>query len=204
MMPLLLGRLVMLRIRSTLSTIVVGGLLALTVSPPAMAATTIDGPINLGTAADFSLLASSTVTNTGPSVINGDVGLSPGTSITGIPPAVVNGTVHATDAVAARAQADLTTAYNAAAGLTPMASGLGDLASASLIPGAYAGDTLSVTGQLMLAGTAESVWIFQVESTLTIRSGAIITVTGGASACNAVWQVGAQPRSAPAHSSLEP
>jgi len=180
----------MFRMRVTLSSIVVAGALTLAVVPSATAATTIDGPVNLGTAAPFSVLASSTVTNTGPSVINGDVGLSPGTSITGIPPAVVNGTVHATDAVAAQAQADLTTAYNVAAGLTPVASGLGDLTGASLTPGVYAGGTLSVTGQLTLAGTAESVWIFQAASTLTIGSGAIVTVTGGASACNVFWQVG--------------
>lgn len=156
----------------------------------AIAATTIDGPIDLGTAAPFSVLASSTVTNTGPSVINGNVGLSPGTSITGFPPAVVNGTVHATDTASAQAQADLTTAYNVAAGLTPAASGLGDLTGASLTPGVYAGGTLSVTGALTLAGTAESVWIFQAASTLTIGTGAQITVTGGASACNVFWQVG--------------
>ncbi|MDF2561904.1 MAG: hypothetical protein K0R99_3350 [Microbacterium sp.] len=189
-MPLPNGRIVMFRVRATLATIVVAGVLTLAVAPSATAATTIDGPIDLGTAAPFSVLASSTVTNTGPSVINGDVGLSPGTSITGVPPAVVNGTVHATDTVAAQAQADLTTAYNVAAGLTPMASGQGDLTGASLTPGVYAGGTLSVTGQLTLAGTAESVWIFQAASTLTIGSGAIITVTGGASACNVFWQVG--------------
>ncbi|MDQ0727642.1 ice-binding family protein [Microbacterium sp. W4I20] len=180
----------MRRVRAVLSTIVVAGALALAVAPPAMAATTIDGPINLGTAAPFSVLAASTVTNTGPSLINGDVGLSPGTSITGIPPAVVNGTVHATDAVAAQARADLTTAYNVAAGLTPVASGLGDLTGASLTPGVYSGGTLSVTGALTLAGTANSVWIFQAASTLTIGSGAIITMSGGASACNVFWQVG--------------
>lgn len=189
-MPLPNGRLVMFRMRAALISIVIAGVVTVSLAPPATAATTIDGPIDLGTAAPFSVLASSTVTNTGPSVINGDVGLSPGTSITGIPPAVVNGAVHATDTVAAQAQADLTTAYDVAAGLTPMASGLGDLTGASLTPGVYAGDTLSVTGELTLAGTAESVWIFQAASTLTIGSGAIVTVTGGASACNVFWQVG--------------
>lgn len=179
------------RARAALTAFAVAGVLTLSLVPTtAMAATTIDGPIDLATAAPFSVLASSTVTNTGPSVINGDVGLSPGTSITGFPPAVVNGTIHATDTVAAQAQADLTTAYNVAAGLTPAASGLGDLTGASLTPGVYAGGTLSVTGELTLAGTAESVWIFQAASTLTIGTGARITVTGGASACNVFWQVG--------------
>ncbi|AWB94664.1 hypothetical protein DCE93_02495 [Agromyces badenianii] len=155
----------------------------------ANAATSIDGPIGLGTAAPFGVLGASTVTNTGPSVINGDLGLSPGTSITGFGPGIVNGTVHATDAVAAQAQVDLTTAYNTAASLTPMATGLGDLTGMSLTPGVYAGGELSVTGALNLAGTAESVWVFQAASTLTIGSGAIVTVSGGASVCNVFWQV---------------
>lgn len=177
--------------RAAMTAVAVAAVFSLSLVPTAaMAATTIDGPIDLRTAAPFSVLAASTVTNTGPSVINGDVGLSPQTSITGFPPGVVNGTIHATDEVAALAQADLTTAYNDAAGLTPIQSGLGDLTGASLTPGVYSGGTLSVTGELTLAGTAESVWIFQAASTLTIGSGAIVTVTGGASACNVFWQVG--------------
>ena len=155
----------------------------------ASAATSIDGPVGLGTAAPFSVLAGSTVTNTGPSVLNGDVGLSPGSSVTGFPPGIRNGTLHATDTVAAQAQIDLTTAYGVAASLTPIATGLGDLTGSSLTPGVYSGGELSLTGALTLEGTAESVWVFQAASTLTIGSGAIITVTGGASACNVFWQV---------------
>lgn len=165
-------------------------LVLLSTSSAANAATTIDGPIDLGTAEPFAVLAASAVTNTGPSVLNGDVGLSPETSVTGFPPAVVNGTLHQTDAVAAQAQADLTTAYNVAAGLTPLQSGLGDLTGASLVPGVYSGGELALTGALTLSGTAESVWIFQAASTLTIGSGAIITLIDGASACNVFWQVG--------------
>lgn len=179
------------RARITAAIVAAAGVLLLAGSPSAAnAATTIDGPIDLGTAAPFAVLAASTVTNTGPSVLTGDVGLSPGTSITGFPPAVVTGTVHATDAVAALAQNDLTTAYNVAASLTPIATGLGDLTGSSPTPGVYSGGELSVTGALNLAGTAESVWVFQAASTLTIGSGAIITMSGGASACNVFWQVG--------------
>lgn len=164
--------------------------LALVPGMTANAATTIDGPIDLGTAATFSVLASSTVTNTNLSVLNGDLGLSPETSITGFPPGIVNGTIHQTDATAAEAQADLTTAYGVAAGLTPMATGLGDLVGQSLTPGVYAGGELSLTGALELAGSAESVWVFQAASTLIVGPGSIITMSGGASACNVFWQVG--------------
>ncbi|MDN3495169.1 ice-binding family protein [Planococcus sp. APC 4015] len=167
------------------------GLLGLTLAAasPASAATVIDGPVGLGTAADFVVLGGSTVTDAGASVIDGDVGLSPGTSITGFPPATTTGTIHQTDAEAAQAQVDLTTAYNTAASLTPMASGLGDLTGASLVPGVYAGGELGLSGELILEGTAESVWVFQAASTLTVGTGALITLTGGASACNVFWQV---------------
>ncbi len=68
---------------------------------------------SLGTAQSFAILGGSTVTNTGPTVITGDLGVSPGTAVTGFPPGtVVGGTIHAADAVAAGAQADTTTAYN--------------------------------------------------------------------------------------------
>ena len=73
-------------------------------------------PVGLGTAQPFVVLAGSTVTNTGPSVLNGDLGVAPGTALVGFGlPAVVNGATHAADGVAAQAQLDLTTAYDVAA-----------------------------------------------------------------------------------------
>lgn len=177
------------------ATVALLALLGSTQAPAAHAATTIDGPIDLGTAADFGVLGASAVTNTGPSLINGDLGVSPGTSITGFdgaPDGVVNGDVHQTDAVATQAQEDTTTAYNVAASLTPTQSGLTELAGLSLSPGVYAGGALvlSNNGALTLAGSEQSVWVFQAASTLTIGSATQITITGGASACNVFWQVG--------------
>lgn len=76
-----------------------------------------EGP-DLLTAESFAILAGTTVTNTGNSVVDGDLGLSPGTSVTGFPPGIVNGTQHITDAAAAQAQLDLTAAYLDAEGRT--------------------------------------------------------------------------------------
>lgn len=169
--------------------------LALASSAPASAATVIDGPINLGTAATYGVLGASTVTNTGPTTVQGDLGVSPGTSITGFGGTgngIVNGTVHQTDAAATQAQADTTTAYGVAASLTPTQTGITELNGLSLSPGVYTGDALRLadTGTLTLAGSADSVWVFQAASTLTIGSGTRILITGGASSCNVFWQVG--------------
>jgi hypothetical protein len=101
---------------------------------PAAAAVT---PVSLGNASSFGVLAGTTVTNTGPSVINGDLGVSPGTAVTGFPPGTVNGTVHSADAAAASAQTDLTSAYADAAGQTPTTTGLSNLSNQTLGPGIY-------------------------------------------------------------------
>jgi LPXTG-motif cell wall-anchored protein len=171
------------------------GALALGTASAASAATVLDGPVNLGTAATYGVLGASAVTNTGPTLVNGNLGVSPGTSITGFggaPDGVVNGTVHQTDAEATQAQADTTTAYDVAASLTPTRTGLRELNGLSLSPGVYSGGALALsnTGSLTLAGSANSVWVFQAASTLTIGSATRINVTGGASACNVFWQVG--------------
>jgi hypothetical protein len=153
----------------------------------ASAATTIDGPIDLGTATSFGVLAASAITNTGPTTITGDLGISPGTAVSGAP--LVGGTQHLTDAVAIQAQSDLTTAYNAAASLTPTTTGLSDLSGLSLTPGVYSGGALSLTGTLTLAGTADSIWVFQADSTLTTASASQMIITGGATSCNVFWKV---------------
>jgi hypothetical protein len=149
--------------------------------------------VGLGTADSFAVLGASTVTNTGPSVINGDLGLSPGTSITGFPPGTVNGTVHAANAVAGQAQSDLTTAYNDAAGRTPALVVPGDIGGLFLTPGVYKrSSSLLLTGDATLdaQGNPDAVFIFQIGSTLTTASNSRVLLTGGAQACNVFWQVG--------------
>jgi Ice-binding-like len=150
-------------------------------------------PVGLGTAASFVVLAGSTVTNTGPSVVNGDLGVSPGTAVTGFPPGTVNGTVHAADAVASQAQTDTTTAYNDAAGRTPAVSVSGDLGGSMLTAGVYkSSSSLGLTGDVTLdaQGDPSAVFIFQVGSTLTTASSSRVVLANRANACNVYWQIG--------------
>jgi LPXTG-motif cell wall-anchored protein len=182
--------------RPIVGVVALGGaaLLAMLAAAPANADTTLSGPLNLGTATSFSVLAAAAVTNvpSGTTTLGADLGLSPApaSAITGFPPGLYGGTLHATDAVAAQAQVDLTTAYNVAASLTPQTTGLTDLVGLTLTPGVYSGGALSLNGDLTLAGTAESVWVFQASSTLTTGIGSHVILTGGASVCNVFWQVG--------------
>jgi hypothetical protein len=150
--------------------------------------------VNLGTASTYGVLAGSTVTNTGASVISGDLGLSPGTSVTGFPPGMVSGTQHVTDAAALQAQTDLTAAYIDAAGRTATTLPNTELGGQTLVPGAYkSGSSFQITGILTLDGQnkANPVFIFQTpDSTLTTASSSQVKLINGASYCNVFWQVG--------------
>ena len=125
----------------------------------------------LGAAASFGVMGASTVTNTGPSVIDGDLGLYPGLSITGFPPGTVNGTIYVGDAIAEQAQADALTAYNVLAGMPPNGSLTGqDLGGLTLTPGGYQfDDSAGLTGALTLdfQGLSNQTFVFQIGSTLT-------------------------------------
>lgn len=152
-------------------------------------------PVGLGTATSFAVLAASTVTNTGPTVVSGDLGVSPGTAVTGFPPGTVsNGTIHVADAVALQAQNDLTTAYNDTAGRTPTGAVTANLAGQTLVPGVYRGATLDLSGALPLTldaqGDAGAVFIFQAGSTLITASDSRIQLINGGNPCNVFWQIG--------------
>ena len=154
--------------------------------------------VPLATSANYSVLASSTVTNTNPSVIGQSVGLSPGSSITGFPPGVVlpPATIQGPDAVTLQAQQDLTTAYTNAAGRgVEFTQTNPDLVGQTLVPGVYAATAkapLGLSGQLVLdgQGNASAVFIFQTDSTLITSTGSSIVLINGASECNVFWQVG--------------
>lgn len=150
--------------------------------------------VDLGTADDFALLAGSTITNTGDSVINGDLGLSPGTSVTGFPPGTLNGTQHVANTTADGAKTDLVTAYNDAAGQTPVTTVPTELGGTTKTAGIYksTAGTFGITGTLTLdaEGDVDAVFIFKTASTLITANDSIIVLTNGAQACNVFWQVG--------------
>jgi ice-binding like protein/Big-like domain-containing protein len=153
-------------------------------------------PVPMGSAANFEVLAGSTVTNTGPTIITGgDLGLSPGSAVTGFPPGKLTppAVMHITDPTAAQAQLDLTTAYLYAAGLPGGAVLPGNLSGLTFPPGLYTNSStvMLTAGNVTLdaQGNANAVFIFQVGSTLTTIGSTKVILAGGAQAKNVFWQV---------------
>jgi len=150
--------------------------------------------VNLGTADSFAVLAGSTVTNTGVTTIQGNLGVWPGAAIPGFPPGIVNGTIHAADAIAMQAQNDLTTAYIFAAGQAATSNLTGqDLGGLTLLPGVYAfNSSAQLTGTLTLnaQGNPNAVFLFQIGSTLTTASSSSVVLINGGQDGNVFWQVG--------------
>jgi len=152
-------------------------------------------PVFLGAAGNFVVLAGATATNTGLTSVTGDLGVSPGTAVTGFPPGAIVGAQHAGDPTAAQGIADLTTAYNDAAGRVLCAITVaGNLGGQTLTPGLYhSNSSLAISsGDLTLdaQGDASAVFIFQMASTLTTTSARQIILSGGAKSTNVFWQVG--------------
>ena len=156
---------------------------------------------SLGTADSFAVGASSTVTNSGPTVVNGDLGVDPGNACTGFQapctgggPGTVNGAIHLADPVSLGARSDATTAYTNLAGqaCSPTNNLTGqDLGGMSLTTGVYCfSSSAALTGTLTLNGDADDVFIFQVGTGLTTAPSSTVSLTGGAQSCNVFWQVG--------------
>jgi hypothetical protein len=144
----------------------------------------------------FAVLGGSTVTNTAtPTVVTGDLGVSPGSAVTGFPPGIVTGgTIHAADAVAAQAQSELTTVYNNLVN-TPCNTDLTgqDLGGKTLTPGVYCfSSSAQLTGTLTLdaQGNPNAVFIFKIGSSLTTASASSVLLINGGSSCGVFWQVG--------------
>jgi Ice-binding-like len=148
--------------------------------------------VGLGSAASFSVLGGSTVTNTGPTTMFGDLGLSPGSSVTGAPH--VLGQTHVDDAVAIGAKNSLTTGYDNAASRPSNGSAGTDLAGQVFLPGVRSASSslLLSSGAVTLdaQGNPNAVFIFQIGSTLITGSNTSVVLVNGAQACNVFWQVG--------------
>lgn len=145
----------------------------------------------LDTAASFSVIGGSTVTNTGPSFLDGSLAVSPGSATPGFPPGLFGGTLHSNDAVAIQAQLDLVTAANSLMAVPSYNIGSADLDGLTFQAGAYSSATsLLNQGTITLNGDADDVFIFTAVSTLTTGSGSTIAFTGGAQECNVYWRIG--------------
>lgn len=173
----------------------------------------VSGPVavNLGTAANYVVLAKSAVSTTGATSVVGNLGLSPAaaTFITGFAlstpastfttSAIITGQVFASDyntptpSILTTAVLDMQTAYTDAAGrslpdFTEL--GAGNIQGLTLVPGLYKwGTGVSIPSAVTLSGGANDVWIFQIAQDLTVANGAIVTLAGGAQAKNVYWQV---------------
>jgi hypothetical protein len=144
----------------------------------------------------FAVLGGSTVTNTNtPTIVSGNLGVSPGSAVTGFPPGiVVGGTIHAADSVAASAQTELTQLYLNLANqpCNTVLTGQ-DLGGKTLTPGVYCFSTSAqLTGTLTLdaQGNPNALFIFQIGSTLTTASASSVLLINSASSCGVFWQVG--------------
>ena len=149
----------------------------------------------LGTAGNYSVMAATAITNTGPTVVNGNLAISPSgsSSVTGFLPGVVTGQMDMANANAVLAQTDLVTAYNdAAAEITTVNLTGTDLGGLTLTPGVYTFDSSAqLTGTLTLdgQGSTNAVFIFQIGSTLTTASASHVELINGAGGCAVYWQV---------------
>ncbi|MCW2842688.1 MAG: hypothetical protein JWN22_604 [Nocardioides sp.] len=158
-------------------------------SAPAAGATFVD----LGTAAGYSVLGGSGVSNTGAAtVLAGDLGLSPTGVIAGFPPGTTAGTIHDKDAAAEQAQSDRQAAYDAAAAQTSTGTFAGDQAGVILKPGVYtAAAAISNSGTMTLDadGDSSAVFVFQIGAAFGAAAASKVVLTDGALANNVYWQV---------------
>ncbi len=155
------------------------------------------GSPNLATSASYAVLAASAISNTGSSVLTGDLGLFPGTSVTGFPPGTVIGTQHITDSFASQAELDALAAYNELRS-RPSTTIPAILDGQTLSAGVYseASGTFNLAasgnGTLTLNGSATDIFVFNAASTVVTGAGGIPTIalTGGALASNVYWTAG--------------
>ncbi|MEU7430438.1 ice-binding family protein, partial [Streptomyces sioyaensis] len=152
--------------------------------------------VPLGTAATFGVLANTAVTNTGPTVVTGDLGVSPAGAVTGFGPGggTVTGTIHVNDAVAAQAQTDLLAGYANALVQPVTATVPTELGGTTLTPGVYnsLSGTFGLNGTLTLdaQGNPNAVFIFKTNTTLITGATGNVNLINQAKSANVFWQVG--------------
>lgn len=152
--------------------------------------------VSLGTAADFGVLADTTITNTGATVVSGNIGVHPGTAITGFfgtdendGPGTFTGSAHQGDAIAEQAQVDASAAFGTLNGMavnTTLASP--ELGGLTLSPGVYSLGSAAMNGALTLDGSGD--YVFQIDSTLTTAELSAVSLINGADAADVFWAVG--------------
>ena len=151
-------------------------------------------PVQIGETKNFAILAGSTITNTGSTVVYGDIGLFPGTSFTGSANIVLDGKIYLTDTDASKAKDALVSAYNDAAGRNPVTIIATELGGQTLLPGVYASEsgTFEITGKLILdaKGDKDAIFVFQIASTLVSASNSNVELINAANSCSVYWQVG--------------
>ena len=160
----------------------------------------LNAQISLGpTVSTFGVLAGSTVTNSGPTIVTGNLGVSPGTAVTGFTgiapggPGTVTGSINSANAFSGQAQSELTTAYNIAAGLPSNGLNPADLGGTTVFPGVHTSQpSLGITGTVTLdaQNNPNAIFVFQIASTLTTATGSNVLLINQASPANVYWQVG--------------
>jgi hypothetical protein len=165
-------------------------------------------PVNLRSAAYFTILTESGITDVPSSAIIGNIGVAP---ITGAADLLtcseIRGNVYSVNAAGPKpcsiddapplrtAVMDMHAGYADAAGRPAgfINLGAGNIGGLTLSPGVYKWTTgLSIPTNVTLSGGPSAVWIFQVAGTLQLANGAAVRLTGGAYTRNVFWQVAGQ------------
>jgi hypothetical protein len=187
-------------IRARSMPLLLASVLVFVMAAPTASMAAVQPTVGLGATSSFAILAGSTITNTGATTVNGsaggDIGLFPGTAFPGESDVTHSGTVYLSDGggVASAAKDALVTAYNDAAGRTPVTRIPTQLGGQTLTAGVYdsASGTFQITGTLTLdgEGNPNAVFVFKTASTLITASGSRVSLINGARYCRTFWQVG--------------
>jgi len=135
---------------------------------------------------NFALLAGTALSNSGSSVITGNIGANAANGVTGFPPGTATGTTYVDDTTTAQAGLDLITAANGLSGMASTATESGtDLSGLTLLPGVYTfADAAALDGTLTLNANNETnaVWVFQIGTSLTTSLDSAVILEGAPNA----------------------